>query len=242
MANIFEDNPNAYNFIITNNTTNEHYSLSEGGINIPPGATGSLQQFSIDFCLFKYKYTLFAAVKSWFDDGKLSAVPINGAAPVVCPWEPSSGGSGSSTNDTFRVKVSLLDTGPDYLEDKIVVDSNTLMAEILSVGGDQQLKLTGLKKEFTDLDDTPSSLTGQSGKLVQVNSAETGLEFKTWRQNLSFPALLTWVVDHNSGYEPIFQVTDVNGVPRHFISYSHVNNNRIEIYWDEPVAGTVRIR
>lgn len=97
MAHIFEDNPLANNFIITNNSPYDHYNLSEGSINIPPGASGTLQEFSVDFCLFKYKYYFYAAVRSWFDQGILTAVPINGDSPIVCPWQP--GGSGSTVKD-----------------------------------------------------------------------------------------------------------------------------------------------
>lgn len=98
--NIFEDNPLAYDFLIRNNTSNENFALTNSS-NIPPDAVGNLRAFLIDFCDFKYRYFEFPQIRELFSNGKLTATPINGIKPLVCPWEPTvvvTGGAGTGWN------------------------------------------------------------------------------------------------------------------------------------------------
>jgi hypothetical protein len=148
MADIFDDNPLAYDFILHNTTTNQQFNLTTGSQNIPAGATGTLRFFDVDFCEFKYKYKYQPPVKDWFDAGYITVVPVLGVAPIVCPWQPStasSSGSGSSGQE-HMVRVTSQDDAATYLNDAVVtqlpivksINSTTL------VGGglDQQLKLS----------------------------------------------------------------------------------------------------
>ncbi len=243
MADIFGDNPLVHDFVLTNNSS-EHINLTEGSVNIPPGASGSLATFSVDFCRLKYKYTYQPLVRQWFDSGKLSATPVNGTAPIVCAWEPveGSGGSGTGEIDFGRVRITATDAGTDYLENKVIVDATTMTKQVVNESGYQRLFLAGTITEFTDLHDTPSNYTNVSERVVRVKNDETGLEFKKWKHEEDFGALLIWPVMHNLGYEPLFEVVDSVGRPRHFIDYENVSLNRIDIKWNEPTAGKIRLR
>lgn len=88
MANIFLDNPNAYDFIITNTSNQFRYPL--GYKIIEPNQSISLLDLNDDFCVFKKNYFQKPKLRQWFDDGILLAVPINGTSPIICSFESSS--------------------------------------------------------------------------------------------------------------------------------------------------------
>ena len=143
MANIFLDNPNAYDFIITN-TSSFRYPL--GYKIIEPNQTISLLELRDDFCVFKKNYLEKPKLRQWFDDGILLAFPINGSSPIVCSWEAGSGGSGGgsgATFDTFRAKTTLDDVVPNFLADEIEVDPVSIQKEVIDLSGDKRVKLTG---------------------------------------------------------------------------------------------------
>lgn len=241
MANIFETNPNAHDFLLTNTTLSTHFPIATKILYASESKT--LSQLRADFCLFKQEYYSKPKLRQLFDDGDIIASAINGPSPIICPFQSSGSSSGSSGGDTFASKTTVDDAFPGFLWNEIEVDPDTLIKTLLDLAGDKRVKLTGKIKNFTDLFDTFNSFSGKSGEVLSVKQNETGLESKNIRKEFDFsvPAL-TWTCNHNYGYKPLFDIIDINGRPRRIVNHEHVSNNLLEIYWVEPTAGTLITR
>lgn len=87
-----------------------------------------------------------------------------------CDYDPSTAVTPSSPRRSFKPSGF----GNDSIE---VIDRGTVV-EVLSVGPQGPAGTGGGgSQEFIDLDDVPSSYSGQAGKSVKVKSTEDGLEF-----------------------------------------------------------------
>ena len=85
-----------------------------------------------------------------------------------------------ATNKKFRVKHGLeVNTLSGSTTTLVFPTVDGTAGQVLTTDGSGTLSFAASAGQFTALSDTPSSLTGQGGKVVQVNAGATGLEFGT---------------------------------------------------------------
>ena len=85
-----------------------------------------------------------------------------------------------ATNKKFLVKHGLeVNTLSGSTTTLVFPTVDGTAGQVLTTDGSGTLSFAASAGQFTALSDTPSSLTGQGGKVVQVNAGATGLEFGT---------------------------------------------------------------
>ena len=84
-----------------------------------------------------------------------------------------------ATNKKFRVKHGLeVNTLSGSTSTLVFPTTDGTANQVIKTDGSGNLSFTSVSADFLGLNDvTPSSFSGQAGKVVQVNSAETGIEF-----------------------------------------------------------------
>jgi len=84
-----------------------------------------------------------------------------------------------ATNKKFRVKHGLeVNTLSGSTTTLVFPTTDGTANQVIKTDGSGNLSFTSVSADFLGLNDvTPSSFSGQAGKVVQVNSAETGIEF-----------------------------------------------------------------
>ena len=84
-----------------------------------------------------------------------------------------------ATNKKFRVKHGLeVNTLSGSTTTLVFPTTDGTANQVIQTDGAGNLSFTSISTNFLGLNDvTPSSFSGQAGKVVQVNSAETGIEF-----------------------------------------------------------------
>ena len=83
-----------------------------------------------------------------------------------------------ATNKKFRVKHGLeVNTLSGSTSTLVFPTSDGTAGQVIQTDGSGNLTFADSAGTFVALTDTPSSFTGQGGRVVQVNSAENGIEF-----------------------------------------------------------------
>ena len=83
-----------------------------------------------------------------------------------------------ATNKKFRVKHGLeVNTLSGSTSTLVFPTSDGTAGQVIQTDGSGNLTFADSAGTFVALTDTPSSFTGQGGRVVQVNTAENGIEF-----------------------------------------------------------------
>ena len=147
---------------------------SGGGAGGPPGGyIGMLPQTRVAYDLSEREIAGWEAGSPFDASGVLISASLldnmNHVRYRISALEPGGGSAGVNiyNNDVLVASgITVLDYSGDFIS-------------AADVGGNEvEITVSG-KKEFTDLDDTPSTYASQANKYVVVNSGETDLEFVT---------------------------------------------------------------
>lgn len=157
------------------------------------------------------------------------------------------------TAEDIRNKLELL-SGDERLDSKYIKGIKTYDAEIATLQNRTQLlnqiattrvqTSTG-SSTFLGLTDTPSSYSGQAGKVVSVNVGETALEFITSPAGVTDHGLLTGLLDDDhtqyallAGRSGGQTLTGGTAASNNLVLRSTTNGTKGQVYVDETTAST----
>lgn len=178
--------------------------------------------------VFQYVDSKLNSIKALFL--KSTNTPVTGQVPTFngtdgFTWADN-GGSGSDTHD---VKVSNLDTSPNFLNQKIIGDVGDITISVTDSGADENLKIATGSNIFKKDTDTTNSITETATKVFVSPSEKTAIAH-TNRSNLD-------TINQNLGTtsNALFNTLRLNTSP------TGVPTDIGTFYWDS-ADGTVSVR